>query len=116
LLTTLLSLEACNWGLKTSGLIGLDLSELQSVQALGGEHVWLHENLTLRKLDELGLLRELEVADRTDRLAVNRAALTVTRLEGLGSSMLVHLEVTHVGSMLLLDGGLLLTPVAIKVA
>ena len=53
----------------------------------------MHEDLTLRQLEDLGLWRELEAADRADRLKAHRISVPVTRLERLIAS--VHLETTH---------------------
>ena len=106
--------------LDTGLLVGLDLSHLQSVELLACENVGLlEENLALRKLHELRLRLVLEVADRADRLSLHRTALAVTRLERLGARMLVHVEVAHVLSLLVVAGRSLrlrLAPVAVKVA
>ena len=94
----------------------MQLRKLQSIELLTTEKVWLlDQNLSLRKLHKLRLSILLEVLDRADRLIVDRLTLSVTRLEWLGSSLLVHLEITHVATLgvLIVIG---ISPVTLKVA
>lgn len=107
-------------GLDAGLLVGLDLSHLQSVELLAREDVGLlEENLALRKLHELRLGLVLEIAERANRLSLHGTTLAVARLERLGARMLVHVEVAHVLSLLVVAGRnlrLRLAPVAVKVA
>lgn len=97
----------------------LQVSNLQGVKTLSKHLLW-EQNLSLGKLDELGLALVLEVTKGADRL-VDGATGTMSRLERSGVGSLVHVEVAHVLGLVFL-GRLLgrvvlrLPPVALEVA
>ena len=100
-------------------LEGLQVSNLQRVEALGTEHLLRQKNLSLRELHKLRLGLVLEVTKGADRL-VNGATGPMTWLERRSICGLVHVKVTHVLGLVVLSRLLLvvlrLSPVAIEVA